>query len=91
MLQSDLNQSFYGLKSVADIDECASSPCQNGATCNDQVNMYTCTCAPGYNGTHCEIGNSFDLVHVYFNVVLKQGRIMLQLVFHLSLKMVSNF
>ena len=40
----------------ADTDECASDPCQNGATCNDQVNMYTCSCAPGYESTHCEIG-----------------------------------
>jgi Notch-like protein len=36
------------------IDECASSPCQNGATCEDKINSYRCNCAPGYTGTHCE-------------------------------------
>ena len=30
-----------------DIDECSSDPCQNGATCNDEVDGYTCECADG--------------------------------------------
>ena len=39
-----------------DTDECASNPCQNGATCNDAVNQYTCACAAGYESTLCETG-----------------------------------
>ena len=39
-----------------DIDECASSPCQNGGTCIDSLNAYTCNCIPGYEGDNCEIG-----------------------------------
>ena len=39
-----------------DIEECASNPCQNKATCNDMVNMYTCLCPPEFTGTHCEAG-----------------------------------
>ncbi|XP_035679036.1 IgGFc-binding protein-like [Branchiostoma floridae] len=35
-------------------DECTSDPCQNGATCVDEVDGYTCTCVPGYEGVHCE-------------------------------------
>ena len=31
------------------------SPCQNGATCtNDSRGGYTCSCAPGYEGTNCQ-------------------------------------
>ena len=41
---------------VSDIDECASNPCVNDATCVDNVNGYTCNCAAGYTGTHCEQG-----------------------------------
>ncbi|NXU74056.1 CRUM1 protein, partial [Oreotrochilus melanogaster] len=44
-----------GVNCDAEIDECASDPCQNGALCNDHVGFYTCTCAPGYQGTHCEV------------------------------------
>ena len=37
-----------------DIDECASSPCQNGGSCTDQVYNYTCSCVGGYGGANCE-------------------------------------
>ncbi|KAI8506008.1 DNA repair protein Rad9,Rhp9 [Branchiostoma belcheri] len=37
-----------------DIDECGSGPCQNGGNCVDEVNMYTCNCAAGYQGDNCE-------------------------------------
>lgn len=36
-----------------DIDECLPQPCQNGATCVDWVNNYTCVCQPGYEGRNC--------------------------------------
>ena len=42
-----------------DIDECQSTPCMHQATCVDAVNFYTCSCAPGYTGIHCESG-TFD-------------------------------
>ena len=39
-----------------DIDECASNPCSEDATCVDGINYYTCSCADGHTGTHCETG-----------------------------------
>ena len=39
---------------LADINECASSPCQNGGSCVDGINSYTCNCLPGYAGDNCE-------------------------------------
>ncbi|CAH1255346.1 ADGRG7 [Branchiostoma lanceolatum] len=48
------------------IYECASDPCENGGTCYDMEYayfydegygyMYTCDCAPGYTGYHCQTG-----------------------------------
>ncbi|KAJ8040299.1 Fibropellin-1 [Holothuria leucospilota] len=37
-----------------DINECNSSPCRNGGTCDNMVNGYLCDCAAGYTGTNCE-------------------------------------
>eukprot|EP00058_Branchiostoma_floridae_P005482 XP_002590970.1 hypothetical protein BRAFLDRAFT_69479 [Branchiostoma floridae] len=37
----------------ADINECSSAPCRNGATCQDGANSFTCQCVPGYVGTLC--------------------------------------
>ena len=37
------------------IDQCSPNPCQNGATCTDGVNTYTCNCLAGYEGDRCEI------------------------------------
>lgn len=36
-----------------DIDECASSPCQHGGTCNNLVNGFKCTCTEGYYDHMC--------------------------------------
>ena len=38
----------------SDINECASSPCQNGGVCRDEVNGFTCDCAAGYGLTRCQ-------------------------------------
>ncbi|XP_035671967.1 fibropellin-1-like [Branchiostoma floridae] len=40
----------------ADIIGCTSAPCQNGATCQGELNSFefTCQCAPGFFGTLCE-------------------------------------
>ncbi len=42
---------------TTDIDECASDPCLHGATCVDLVGGVGCTCASGWTGDFCEIGN----------------------------------
>ena len=44
---------FTGKRCEANINECATNPCANGATCIDRINDYFCTCAPGYTGRNC--------------------------------------
>ncbi len=45
-------------------DECTSNPCQNGGTCQDLVNGYSCYCVgTGYEGTLCE-NNIGEYCHV---------------------------
>merc|ERR1719400_2156533 len=41
-------------RTTCNTDECASNPCQNGGTCKDGFNTYTCTCVPGYTGHDCK-------------------------------------
>ena len=41
---------------ILDINDCATDPCQNGATCKDEVGRYTCICVPGHTGVLCETG-----------------------------------
>uniref|UniRef100_A0A8C7C262 Neurocan core protein n=1 Tax=Neovison vison TaxID=452646 RepID=A0A8C7C262_NEOVI len=36
------------------IDDCVSSPCENGGTCIDEVNTFVCLCLPSYGGSLCE-------------------------------------
>ena len=43
-----------------DIDDCAGGPCVMG-TCEDFVNMYTCTCLAGFTGYDCESGEVYSL------------------------------
>jgi len=43
-----------------DINECTSNPCQNGASCDDRLGKYRCTCVFGYTGVNCETSKSHN-------------------------------
>jgi hypothetical protein len=40
--------------SQVNTNDCASSPCLNGASCRDDVGKFECTCLPGWTGARCE-------------------------------------
>lgn len=49
--QNHLINNYFKL---SDYDDCGSSPCLNGATCEDGPGKYTCTCANYFKGDNCE-------------------------------------
>src|SRR4051794_17629960 len=38
---------------LAEMDDCAGYPCQNGGTCADGIGSYICTCPAGYSDKQC--------------------------------------
>ena len=59
---------YSGFNCNTDVDECASSPCLNGATCgestavaNVSLHAYQCTCVAGYANGWCE----YDFIAEY--------------------------
>ena len=57
---------------ITDIDECASSPCENSGTCTQGINLYNCSCEPGYTGEQCEEGRSIHVSGFLINLVYSQ-------------------
>ena len=54
---------LYCKNIFVDIDECVSSPCQNGGSCTDVVNGHTCNCVDGYDGPNCENGKNIPVYY----------------------------
>ncbi|XP_078681185.1 IgGFc-binding protein-like [Branchiostoma floridae x Branchiostoma belcheri] len=48
------NPGYNGDGTSCEAEGCSANPCQNGATCTDEDDGYTCACAAGYKGVHCE-------------------------------------
>ena len=41
---------------LPDINYCVNHTCDNGGSCVDGINNYSCNCLVGFTGYHCEIG-----------------------------------
>ena len=53
---------YSGQNCNRDIDDCADSPCHQGATCQDGIDTFTCLCPKGMTGTRCDTGNVSAMV-----------------------------
>ncbi|KAF5283367.1 hypothetical protein FQA39_LY04743 [Lamprigera yunnana] len=45
---------FAGTECEIAINDCTTSPCINGGTCNRNGTYHTCVCSTGFAGPHCE-------------------------------------
>ena len=45
---------FTEERCTLNIDDCVGVVCQNGGTCNDEIDDFTCSCTPGYSGKLCD-------------------------------------
>ena len=54
-----------------DINDCNPDPCENGGTCVDGVDSFTCVCPAGYEGNNCSISKcrSLSFKTVYFHLM----------------------
>uniref|UniRef100_A0A8C2KBY9 Delta-like protein n=1 Tax=Cyprinus carpio TaxID=7962 RepID=A0A8C2KBY9_CYPCA len=46
---------FTGTYCHENVNDCASSPCQSGGTCIDDIDSFRCVCPAGFNGQLCEL------------------------------------
>lgn len=56
---------------LPDINDCVNHTCENGGSCVDGVNNYSCNCLVGFTGQQCQIGKfllSLWLLLLVFNV-----------------------
>ena len=51
---------------LSELNECLSSPCQHGGTCQKQTGGYACKCQEGYVGAICNIGIVIQNKIAYF-------------------------
>ena len=57
-----MNLQIYRTCFLTDINECLSNPCPRRASCNNEINAYSCTCVQGFTGDDCESGRFYIIM-----------------------------
>eukprot|EP00058_Branchiostoma_floridae_P000954 XP_002586442.1 hypothetical protein BRAFLDRAFT_247271 [Branchiostoma floridae] len=39
---------------MIDVDNCTPGACENGGTCIDGIDTFSCLCPPGFKGEQCQ-------------------------------------
>ena len=64
-LQCKCRPGYTGRNCGEEINECLSSPCENGGKCIDVVAGYNCQCPRGYYGPRCQSDVNGKQLFVY--------------------------
>lgn len=67
---------------ILDIDDCASVPCKNNATCIDGIDEFSCNCSPGYYGDNCTESKDHILIYHHIHVTIVCGKKVILKMFH---------
>ncbi|NWI13445.1 FA7 factor, partial [Crypturellus soui] len=62
-----LHATWTNAECFTDPNQCASNPCQNGGSCDDQFQDYVCRCPEKYEGKNCEKATADQLKCIYNN------------------------
>ncbi len=62
---------YTGFRCETEIDECVSSPCRNGAVCENLLNSFRCICPSNFTGVTCDCKTLIYLFPLtFFNFLL---------------------
>ena len=50
---------------ISAIDDCNPNPCENGGTCTDGINAFTCDCEEDFTGLRCEQSKLIHLSQIW--------------------------
>ncbi len=64
---------FSGQNCSVNIDDCDNHMCQNGGSCVDGINKYTCECPAEFTGKFCEIEPMVAQVNIYSIYIFKNS------------------
>lgn len=65
---------------------CHPNPCQNGASCHEYGENYSCICTEGFDGTHCQ-GKAYSS---YFRINIYQYKVTSNMSIFLKLRSMSS-